>query len=66
MSDPAKKGQLRLAARTAFDSAYCDRATLPQFDAVIDRLLGKTTDQQAQAGKDTQAEPCISLGSSAC
>lgn len=34
--DQVWRDQLAAAARRAFDEAYCDRATLPQWDAVLD------------------------------
>lgn len=34
--DPAWRAELSAAARCAFDEAYNDRATLPQWDAVLD------------------------------
>lgn len=38
-ANPANLAQLRARARLAFDSAYCDLATLPRFDAVIAQTL---------------------------
>lgn len=40
LSDRQQHDQLRQRARTAFDSAYCDAATLPRFDAVINHAMG--------------------------
>ncbi|HUT09658.1 MAG TPA: glycosyltransferase family 4 protein [Thermoguttaceae bacterium] len=37
MKDPRYLADLGARARAAFDRAYCDRCTLPMFDAVIDR-----------------------------
>jgi len=37
MNDPRHLADLGARARTAFEQAYCDRHTLPMFDAVIDR-----------------------------
>jgi glycosyltransferase involved in cell wall biosynthesis len=37
-ADPAKKQILQSQARRAFEAAYCDRSTLPQFDILLDRL----------------------------
>lgn len=34
--DPAWRAELSAAARRAFEEAYCDRATLPLWDAVLD------------------------------
>lgn len=39
-SDPPARAAMRLRAREAFEEAYCDARTLPQFDRLIDRLLG--------------------------
>jgi glycosyltransferase involved in cell wall biosynthesis len=36
--DPERKAQLKQRARQAFEQAYCDRQTLPQFDAILDGL----------------------------
>ena len=36
--DPAWREELSRAARRAFEEAYCDRATLPRWDAVLDGL----------------------------
>ncbi len=32
---------LRINARRAFDDAYCDTQTLPQFDRVLDQLFSE-------------------------
>jgi glycosyltransferase involved in cell wall biosynthesis len=37
-ADPATRDALRVSARRAFEEAYCDRRTLPQFDAVLASL----------------------------
>lgn len=39
-ADPAERARLRRAAREAFDAAYCDTATHPLFDAVIEHAMG--------------------------
>jgi glycosyltransferase involved in cell wall biosynthesis len=39
LNDPSRRQELRRHAREAFDQAYCDRVTLPQFD----RILGQFT-----------------------
>lgn len=36
--DPAWRSELSVRARHAFEEAYCDEATLPQWDAVLDAL----------------------------
>lgn len=36
--DPEWRAQLSAAARRAFEEAYCDEATIPQWDAVLDAL----------------------------
>ena len=38
-SDPSLASELRVKARAAFDQAYCDLRTLPQFDELLNRLL---------------------------
>jgi hypothetical protein len=43
MGDPEKLAALRKRARLAFDEAYCERRTLPQFDAVLDQLVGESS-----------------------
>lgn len=44
-------GNLRQRARAAFDAAYCDLATMPRFDAVIEHALtGKTSDPSVPTG----------------
>lgn len=39
MTDPAGFKQMKSAARHAFETAYCDRQTLPQFERVIASLF---------------------------
>jgi colanic acid biosynthesis glycosyl transferase WcaI len=39
MEDPDQHAELRCRARAAFDSAYCDTATMPQFGAVIQHAI---------------------------
>ena len=42
MAEPRRLAELGRRARSAFEQRYCDRHTLPQFDAVIDQLdLGR-------------------------
>jgi hypothetical protein len=41
VTDPLRAASLRINARRAFDGAYCDRATLPRFDAVIAHACGQ-------------------------
>lgn len=36
--DPGWRAELSACSRRAFEEAYCDEATLPQWDAVLDRL----------------------------
>jgi glycosyltransferase involved in cell wall biosynthesis len=36
LNNPSLQSQLRIRARQAFDAAYCDLRTLPQFDALLD------------------------------
>jgi colanic acid biosynthesis glycosyl transferase WcaI len=44
-------GDLRQRARTAFDAAYCDLATMPRFDAVIEHALtGHSRDPSIPSG----------------
>jgi glycosyltransferase involved in cell wall biosynthesis len=38
---PETRSALRGRARAAFERAYCDRATMPRFDAIIARLAGE-------------------------
>ena len=40
--DRQRHETLRKLARKAFDEAYCDTRTLPQFDAIIDGLAAQT------------------------
>ncbi len=40
VADGAERERMRRAAREAFERAYCDAATLPLFDAVIEHALG--------------------------
>ena len=44
MSQPERLAKLRLRARKAFEEAYCDLVTLPQFDRVIDSLVVEQPD----------------------
>lgn len=39
MNDPQEKTAYRSRARKAFDQAYCDRVTLPQFDGILASLV---------------------------
>lgn len=49
--DEPFRAELRASARRAFDASYCDRATLPLFDAVIEHAMsGRTADQRVPAG----------------
>lgn len=38
--DPARREAAARAARKAFEEAYCDAATLPQWDALLDTISG--------------------------
>lgn len=38
MHDRTKQAELRRCARLAFEEAYCDRQTLPRFDAILARM----------------------------
>jgi colanic acid biosynthesis glycosyl transferase WcaI len=40
LSEPAEREPLRRRARAAFVRSYCDRATLPRFDAVVNHAMG--------------------------
>jgi glycosyltransferase involved in cell wall biosynthesis len=58
-SNSEQHAALRRRARQAFDEAYCDRRTLPQFDALLERLLPQAERQQmspvaSAAQKETQ------------
>lgn len=46
MQDPQKQSELRKRSRRAFEEAYCDRRTLPKFDAVLEEALDN---QEAQS-----------------
>lgn len=48
--DPSRAADLRARARRAFETAYCDLATLPRLDAVIAHSLGKTGAEGIPAG----------------
>lgn len=54
MSDPARRAQCRTRARQAFDTAYCDRAVMPRFDAAIAHAVsghaGASAPQDVPAG----------------
>jgi colanic acid biosynthesis glycosyl transferase WcaI len=41
LAEPGEREALRRRARAAFDSAYCDRATLPRFDAAVNHAMGR-------------------------
>jgi glycosyltransferase involved in cell wall biosynthesis len=60
MSEPSARAAARAAARRAFDQAYCDRRTLPQFDRVLESLtagepLAAARPQRAAPATATQA-----------
>ena len=55
-SDPAARQTMRQRARAAFEQAYCDVRTLPQFDRLLDTLRNPTL-QTAPARRETPAEP---------
>jgi colanic acid biosynthesis glycosyl transferase WcaI len=38
LQEPQIRAELRERSRQAFEQAYCDRVTLPQFDSIIDSL----------------------------
>jgi colanic acid biosynthesis glycosyl transferase WcaI len=40
--DPELREEQSRNARKAFEEAYCDARTLPQFDALLDRLIGRS------------------------
>ncbi|MCC7350825.1 MAG: glycosyltransferase family 4 protein [Phycisphaerales bacterium] len=43
MADPASFGAMKIAARKAFETAYCDEKTLPMFERVISGLFEPQT-----------------------
>ena len=48
-SDAAARNELRARARRAFEEAYCDARTLPQFDALLATLLARCPQPAASA-----------------
>ncbi|HXE52336.1 MAG TPA: glycosyltransferase family 4 protein [Tepidisphaeraceae bacterium] len=56
LADRDRQAQLRKNARRAFDEAYCDLRTLPQFDAIFAKLLGGRS-MRAHADATTQVAP---------
>ena len=51
LADDAQwRGELRRRARQAFEEAYCDMRTLPQFDAIFTRLQKAREEHHARPG----------------
>lgn len=49
--DESYRADLRVRARRAFDSSYCDQATLPLFDAIIEHAMsGRSPDSRVPTG----------------
>jgi colanic acid biosynthesis glycosyl transferase WcaI len=55
MDDPDQLDGLRANARRAFEEAYSDRVTLPQFDRVIDAVLGTPTTDEIETAASIAA-----------
>jgi len=55
-ADPSWRDELRRRARHAFDEAYCDRRTLPQFDAVL-ASLAPASAASVVAGRESVNSP---------
>jgi glycosyltransferase involved in cell wall biosynthesis len=47
MADRAKLAELRRQARGAFEAAYCDLQTLPQFEKVLEKVVGPRATEAA-------------------
>jgi hypothetical protein len=68
--DRSALGRMRAAARAAFEGAYCDRATLPRLDAVIEGRAaegvpaGRARDY-ASAGAETGAARALETAGAA-
>jgi glycosyltransferase involved in cell wall biosynthesis len=57
MHDTLEHAALRDRARGAFDEAYCDERTLPQFERVLAEVVG---DKPRRAGSGARAEGALS------
>jgi colanic acid biosynthesis glycosyl transferase WcaI len=64
INNPAALSQLRRNARRAFDQNYCDRATLPQFDQLIDQKVAERSmaTSAAKKGQDLAAPVGVRVG----
>lgn len=49
----AEHTAMKQRARAAFDAAYCDTCTLPQFDAVIDSVIRRGSERPVRNGSST-------------
>lgn len=59
LNDPQLREQYRVAARAAFESAYCDERSLAAFDRIIDPTPAANTQPTgAAAAPETNDAPC--------
>jgi glycosyltransferase involved in cell wall biosynthesis len=58
MADRAQLAALQAKARGAFEAAYCDTQTLPQFERILDGLV---TDKQSNGASHAES-PAVAVG----
>ena len=54
--EASEHDRLRGRAREAFDAAYCDAVTLPQFDALLEAAAGEAGTPEAKAEVEAESE----------